>query len=73
MDVDGETNNARRERIADAAMKAGRTEPTPIIAALIRTGVIYPATLLGGGVAAYGVSEFGWRLLVDLESLEAWS
>lgn len=73
MYVDGETDDARHERIAKAAVKAGRTEPTPIVAALIRAGVIYPATLVGGGVAAYGVSEFGRRLLVDLESLEAWS
>lgn len=73
VDANGETNDDRRERIADAATKAGRTEPTPIIATLIRTGVIYPATLVGGGVAVYGVSEFGRRLLVDLENLEAWS
>lgn len=73
VDVDGETDDARGERIADAAETAGRTEPTPIIAALIRTGVVYPATLWNGGVAVYGVSEFGRRLLVDLESLEAWS
>ncbi len=73
VDAAGETNEAHGERIADAAAKAGRNEPTPIIAALIHTGVIYPATLVGGGVAVYRVSEFGRRLLADLENIEAWS
>jgi hypothetical protein len=57
VEVDGETNDVRSDRIADAASKTGRAEPTPVLAALIRTGVVYPATLVGGGVAAYGVSE----------------
>lgn len=73
VNIDGETRDVRSDRISDAVLNAGRAEPTPILAALIRTGVIYPATLVGGGVAAHGVSEFGRRLLADLESLQAWS
>src|SRR5205809_1048172 len=72
VEVDGEINDARSARIRGAVLEAGRAEPIPILATLIRTGVVYPAALVGGGVAAYGLTEFGRRLLTDLENLEAW-
>jgi hypothetical protein len=71
--ANGETDDARSARSREAVLEASRAEPIPVVATLIRTGVVYPATLVGGGVAAYGLSEFGRRLLADLESLEAWS
>lgn len=73
VEVNGESNDACGARIREAVLEAGRAEPIPILATLIRTGVAYPATLVGGGVAAYGLTEFGRGLLADLENLEAWS
>ncbi|MBM4634506.1 hypothetical protein GS482_21325 [Rhodococcus hoagii] len=57
----------RGSRLEDAAFEAGRKEEPPVLSALIRTGVAYPATLVGGGVAICGTTPFGQELLSYLE------
>lgn len=52
----------------DTTIDLSRREPVPVIAALIRTGTVLPATLVGGGVAVYRVADFGRTLLADLTS-----
>ena len=61
-----------------AVEQASFAEPTPVLAALIQTGVALPATLLGGGVKIWDVSDFGRQLLQDLRAVavsddSAWS
>jgi hypothetical protein len=61
--------------------QAVAAEPVPVVAALIRTGVVYPAEVVnnGNGTASApsprelrlsGVTDFGRSLLADLEPLE---
>lgn len=57
--------------VHEAVLEAGKREPTPVIAALIRTGVAHQATLIGGGTGIIQLSEFGLRLLDDLASDDA--
>jgi hypothetical protein len=62
--------------------RATAEEPVPVLAALIRTGVVYPAGIVDQqdgtlrppplrGLQVSGVTEFGRRLLADLQS-EGW-
>jgi hypothetical protein len=61
---------------------AAAKEPVPVLAALIRTGVVYPAAMVDQGnglgrapspreLGVSGVTDFGWRLLADLQR-EGW-
>ncbi len=40
-----------------AVLAAGRAEPAPVVAVLVRTGVVEPATLVGGGHAVHDISD----------------
>ncbi len=62
-----ETEGDRNSRISNAAREAGSREPTPVISTLVRTGVVLPATLVGGGLAVHRVSDFGRSVLNELE------
>jgi len=67
-----ETPDVSREEGArsDAACAAGQKEPTAVIAALVRTGTVTPAsTFFGGGGLISGVTDFGRSLLADLRSV----
>lgn len=50
--------------VGEEVQRMGDREPVPIRATLIRTGVVVPATMVGGGASIYRVSDFGRRLLV---------
>jgi hypothetical protein len=50
----------------EAMTRINANEPTPVLAVLIHTGVAVPATLVGGGVAIYAISDFGRALLDHL-------
>jgi hypothetical protein len=60
------------ESAGHAVKVAAEAESAPVRAALIRTGVIEQETGFGGGMV-YTLSEFGRRLLADLDQLNAWS
>ena len=49
-------------------MDASRLEKVPVKAALIQTGTVIPATLVGGGVEMFDVSPFGRELLEHLHA-----
>lgn len=66
----GSTTVDRRDEVGSAVTAAGRLEPDPVVAALVRTGVVHPAALYGGGLAVYGVSPFGRMLLLELAQPE---
>lgn len=66
----GTTTDLQRERIASAVTAAGRLEPDPVVAALVRTGAVHQATLYGGGLAVHAVSTFGKMLLSELTQPE---
>lgn len=56
----------RERESAEAVRSAGQAEPTPVVAVLIRTGVVEPATLFGGGHAVHDITNFGRNLLAAL-------
>lgn len=58
-----------REQVSKAISEASRKYPVPVRATLIRIGVVLPATLVGGGVEVYGVSDFGRTLVEELRSV----
>lgn len=68
-DEDGEQQHAR---VSEAVMAAGANEAAPVRAALVRTGVAHSATLTGGGLEIYRVTDFGRTLLADLEQIGKW-
>lgn len=53
----------RERKEAQAVLSAGRAEPVPVVAVLVRTGVVEPATLFGGGHAVHDITDFGRNLL----------
>ena len=53
--------------VEDAAFKTGRKELPQVLSALIRTGVVCPATFVDGGVAIMGTTPFGRELIGYLE------
>lgn len=57
-----------QERISEAVGSASLTYPVPVRATLVRLGLALPATLVGGGVQVYGVSDFGRRLLEEIRT-----
>jgi hypothetical protein len=67
-----ERDDQRGGRITRAVSAAARAEPGPIIAALIQAGAVLQAAGFGGGVDVYRVSDFGRRLLADLDAVERW-
>lgn len=48
---------------SEVVLAAGRAEPTPVIAVLIRVGAVEPATIFGGGHGVHDISDFGRNLL----------
>lgn len=54
------------ERVSEELAETSRRYPVPIVATLIRVGVVIPATVVGGGVAVFAVSDFGRALLQQL-------
>ena len=49
--------------------EASRQEPAPVVAALVRTGMAAPPTIVGGGVGVAYITEFGRAVLDDLRDL----
>ena len=54
------------DELHNAIGVASHNEPVPVRATLVQTGVVVPATLFGGGVSIYDVSEFGHEVLHGL-------
>lgn len=54
--------------VGDAVREVSGDEPEPIRSVLIRTGVAVPATVYGGGIVIYRISDFGRKLLDDLRA-----
>lgn len=56
------------ERVSEELSEASRTYATPVVSTLVRIGVVLPATVAGGGVAVYALSDFGRALLEELRA-----
>lgn len=67
---DGDSNADNAVARSQALTAISQEERVPVVAALIRSGVVYPATLTGRGVAAYSLTDFGRDLLSQLEVIE---
>lgn len=61
-------NTSEPSIVADVVRQVSGDEPEPIRSALIRTGVAIPATVYGGGIVIYRLSDFGRKLLDDLRA-----
>jgi hypothetical protein len=55
-------------RRADVAIEASRREPDAVVTVLIRTGVVEPAMMGGGGIGVARVTKFGRDLLGELRN-----
>ena len=67
---DNSKSNADNAEIrSEAIVQASQREPVPVVSALIRTGVVHPATLASGGAAIYSLSDFGYDLLAQLDQI----
>lgn len=69
----GDQNKSAHDRVTGAVASASYKEPVPIRSTLVRTGVVFPATVVGSGVVIASLTDFGEKLLADLDSVEAWS
>lgn len=64
------TDSDARQAMREAANQAGGRESEAVVAVLVRTGVVAPPSLIGGGIGVAYVSDFGRRLLDSLRSIE---